>query len=61
GGTAFQPVFDYVEAERLDPLACVYFTDLYGPAPEEPPYPVLWVAPIHARRTAPFGREVRVA
>ncbi len=60
GGTRFQPVFDYIEAEGIDPLAVLYLTDLDGPAPQEPPYPVLWVAPIHSPYPAPFGRLVRM-
>ena len=43
GGTAFVPVFEYVEDESLDPKFLIYLTDLecYGYG-EEPPYPVFW-------------------
>jgi predicted metal-dependent peptidase len=46
GGTSFVPVFDWVEAEGLDPDFLVYLTDLEGPMPAvAPQYPVLWVTP----------------
>jgi predicted metal-dependent peptidase len=61
GGTAFSPVFKYIEDHDIQPIACVFLTDLYcddyGPAPE---YPVLWAVfngpndPV-----APFGRVVK--
>lgn len=60
GGTLFQPAFDYLEAEGIRPAALVYFTDLEGPAPEEPPYPVLWITPGYSTEPEPFGRLVRM-
>lgn len=60
GGTLFQPVFDYVEAEQLDPLALVYLTDLEAAAPQIPPYPVLWTTPAWCQYPAPFGQLVRI-
>ena len=30
GGTAFDPVFDYIDEHNLDPEVVVYFTDGYG-------------------------------
>ena len=57
GGTAFSPVFRYIEQHGITPVACVFLTDLYcndfGP---EPDYPVLWVS--NAAREAPFGEVV---
>ena len=42
GGTAFQPVLDYVEQNPTQAL--VYFTDLYGEEELEPVnYPILWI------------------
>jgi predicted metal-dependent peptidase len=64
GGTAFQPGLDAVteaieSGEEL--AAALYVTDLYGPAPVEPDYPVLWViAPASYHETGPFGRSVRL-
>lgn len=44
GGTAFSPIFRYIEDNDITPVACVVLTDLYcndfGPQPD---YPVLWV------------------
>jgi len=50
GGTRFQPAFDWVEENGITPECLIYFTDLYGPEPQEPPYPVMWL-------TTTFGRE----
>lgn len=59
GGTRFSPVFDWVEAEGIDPACLVYLTDLecsdFG---SDPGYPVLW-ASIH-NGSAPFGEIIRV-
>ena len=60
GGTAFQPVFDYIEENYLDPLAVVYLTDLDGPSPVEPRYPVLWVTPLWSSFPAPFGSLIQL-
>jgi predicted metal-dependent peptidase len=60
GGTAFSPVFRYMEEHDMNPVACVFLTDLYcndfGP---EPDYPVLWVSTGADR--APFGEVVMMA
>jgi len=29
GGTAFSPVFEYLEEHSIEPVACVFLTDLY--------------------------------
>ena len=63
GGTAFKPVFDYVET--LDEkIAClIYLTDMcgnldFGPAPS---YPVIWGCLYGSMdHTLPFGKVVRV-
>jgi len=45
GGTDFRPVFEWVTDQGVTPTCLIYFTDLYGPAPDvEPDYPVLWVS-----------------
>ena len=44
GGTSFTPVFDYIRDHHLTPNVLIFFTDGYGPCPEnKPPYPVLWM------------------
>ena len=57
GGTAFSPVFRYAEEHGIEPVACVFLTDLYcydfGDAPD---YPVLWVS--NGDDKAPFGEVV---
>jgi len=57
GGTAFSPVIDYMEEHNIEPVACVFLTDLYcsdfGDAPR---YPVLWVS--NAAKEAPWGEVV---
>jgi len=63
GGTSFRPVFEY--AEQNDPVALLYFTDLYpcDGYPEEPPFPVLWIVPEEdwdEDNLPPFGRVLVV-
>jgi predicted metal-dependent peptidase len=57
GGTAFSPIFRYIEEHSIDPVACVVLTDLccsdFGPPPS---YPVLWVS--NYTDTAPWGEVV---
>jgi len=57
GGTAFSPVFEYLTEHDIEPVACVFLTDLccndFG---DQPDYPVLWVSTHEG--TAPFGEVV---
>ena len=57
GGTAFSPVFEYFAEHDIDPVACIFLTDLccddFGDVPQ---YPVLWVSTDEG--TAPFGEVV---
>jgi predicted metal-dependent peptidase len=57
GGTAFSPVFRKIDDLGIEPVACVFLTDLccddFGPAPG---YPVLWVSTDAG--SAPFGEVV---
>ena len=57
GGTDFRPVFSYVE-ENIDmPKLLLYFSDLEGIFPNEPPsYTVKWVVPKELQ--APFGEFI---
>lgn len=59
GGTAFSPVFRYAEEHDINPVCCVFLTDLYsndfGPQPE---YPVLWVS--NGTDQAPWGRVIKM-
>ena len=57
GGTAFSPVFQYFAEHDIEPVACVFLTDLccddFGDMPN---YPVLWVSTMEGE--APFGEVV---
>jgi predicted metal-dependent peptidase len=57
GGTAFSPVFAYIQEHGIEPVACIFLTDLccddFGDVPD---YPVLWVSTDPG--TAPFGEIV---
>ena len=57
GGTAFSPVFQYFTEHDIEPVACVFLTDLccddFGDVPS---YPVLWVSTDEGE--APFGEVV---
>jgi predicted metal-dependent peptidase len=59
GGTAFSPIFKYIEDNDIEPVACVILTDLccsdYG---DVPPYPVLWVSNDRGGEGVPFGQVV---
>lgn len=59
GGTSFVPVFDAVRESGEEPLCLIYFTDLQGAFPSEPPpYPVIWLTVCEG--TAPFGEVLRI-
>lgn len=59
GGTAFSPVFRYMEEHNINPVCCVFLTDLYCSDYGEPPdYPVLWVT--NGATEAPWGEVVKM-
>lgn len=59
GGTAFAPVFEWIEREGAHPDALVYFTDAEGDFPPLPPhYPVLWL--IKGKAPVPWGRRIQL-
>lgn len=59
GGTSFVPVFDAVAESGDEPLCLIYFTDLQGTFPTEPPpYPVIWLTVEDG--TAPFGDVLKI-
>jgi predicted metal-dependent peptidase len=59
GGTAFAPVFDWVEQNGGHPDALVYFTDAEGEFPKVAPnYPVLWL--IKGKAPVPWGRRIQL-
>lgn len=61
GGTYFQPAFSYVAEMPEAPLAIIYLTDLdNADVVTEPDIPVLWITPEYVRKTAKFGRTIRL-
>lgn len=59
GGTAFAPVFRFADGEGINPLACVFLTDLYCyDFGDEPSYPVLWVTT--GAEEAPWGTVIKM-
>jgi predicted metal-dependent peptidase len=56
GGTAFSPIFKFINEDDAQPIGCVVLTDLdcddFGPAPD---YPVLWASIKHNNNPVPFG------
>ena len=64
GGTMFEPVFERIEKEGLEPDLLIYLTDLMGSFPaQKPRYPVVWgcVDEEWARSSPPpFGEVVMV-
>jgi len=65
GGTAFQPVFDYIE-KKIEkgvinaPEVLIYFTDGYGDnhSMRQPPYQVLWLCNGAEEDAFPFGTYI---
>ena len=59
GGTAFAPVFDWIEQAGLHPDALIYFTDAEGEIPKvAPSYPVLWL--VKGKAPVPWGRRIQL-
>ena len=61
GGTAFAPVFDWIDNENITPDALVYLTDGLGSFPAQAPnYPVIWGAIKGYNVKYPFGDVVEI-
>lgn len=59
GGTDFRPVFDWLDAQDLQPDLLVYFTDCQGAFPDTAPgYPVIWV--VKGKDCPPWGQRVQL-
>jgi predicted metal-dependent peptidase len=57
GGTDFEPVFDYVTQNNLDPECLIYLTDGWANSDfETPHYPTLWVIDDRNAPTPEFGQ-----
>jgi predicted metal-dependent peptidase len=60
GGTSFEPVFEWIEQNNVEPSCVIAITDLDGTFPDvAPSYPVLWVCD-EVGKTAPFGEVLEV-
>ncbi|WP_020095721.1 VWA-like domain-containing protein [Methylobacterium sp. 285MFTsu5.1] len=60
GGTSFEPVFQEVFDQRIQPDALVYLTDGLGVfPPTEPKYPVIWGS-IYEDAKYPWGEVVQI-
>ena len=61
GGTDFQPGFDYIEENGLQPRAVIYLTDGDCDSfPELPDYPVLWCQFGKCDFEPPFGEAIHI-
>jgi len=61
GGTSFEPVFEYVEENDINPDCLLYLTDGYGSFPSQAPkYAVIWGNISGKDATYPFGDVVDV-
>jgi predicted metal-dependent peptidase len=59
GGTRFEPVFEWLEGEDLNPDLVVYFTDAEGVfPPHAPPYPVIWL--VKGKQKTPWGQRIQL-
>ena len=57
GATDFRPVFEFIEKEMDEVQLLLYFTDLEGIFPKDPPqYNVKWVSP--KEKEIPFGELI---
>ena len=59
GGTAFSPIFDYIQTNGIEPQHVIVATDLdcydFG---EEPEYPVIWCVMKSSKDHAPWGKMI---
>ncbi len=59
GGTAFTPVFEWVEQQAARPDLLLYFTDAEGAFPAaEPDYPVIWL--VKGKAAVPWGQRIQL-
>ena len=59
GGTAFSPIFEFMDVNDIQPVATVVLTDLYcHDFGDTPAYPVLWVS--NGADKAPWGEVVKM-
>lgn len=59
GGTAFEPIWNWLENYGIAPVVCIVLTDTYGSFGSEPEYPVIW-ASIERNVSVPWGEVIYV-
>ena len=60
GGTSFEPIFQWIEEQGIEPCCFIGITDLEGSFPTVvPDYPVIWCCD-EKNKTAPFGEVIEV-
>ena len=59
GGTRFDPPFDWVAENDIEPDAFIYLTDMAASFPKEPDYPTLWVSCVKGQE-APWGETIEI-
>lgn len=64
GGTAFAPVFEKIEKDKMDIDGLIYFTDgeCWGENIKKPSYPVLWALtpPFNLDSSIKFGSQTKI-
>ena len=59
GGNDFNPLFEYIRDQKLNPNVLIFFTDGYTICPEEkPPYPVIWMLTKGGVAPVPWGQVI---
>ena len=59
GDNDFNPFFEYIRDQHLNPNVLIFFTDGYTICPEEePPYPVLWMLTKDGVAPVPWGQVI---
>ncbi len=61
GGTSYKHIPNYIEQENIQPACLLWFTDLECTVfPDEPSYPVLWLATKQLQKEPPFGEVIQL-
>lgn len=59
GGTEFEPVFEHIKENNINPDVLLYMTDMYGSFDfDKPAYPTIWCATSEIR--APWGQTIEI-
>jgi predicted metal-dependent peptidase len=59
GGTAFEPIFSWIEENQIEPAFFIGITDAIGSFPAQAPeYPTIWC--VSGRGAVPFGERIQL-